>query len=115
MENEKLLTLEEIAKIIETATEGEWNRIYDSYYGKTEFINIHTWKGGFFPWSKIWGISISGKYSDEEGYIELSSITGEEVYPLYKRIQGLYDTYYEKKEQERIQKRNEKLREIRGR
>lgn len=105
--NEKLLTLEEIAKIVETIT--EWDHIYDTYYGKNESYSVMAWEMNFF-WSKNIGISVDSI----EPYIELGSVSGKEVFPLYQRVQELWSMYYEKKEQERTQKRNGKLREIRG-
>ena len=108
MQNEQPLTLEEISKIVDTMT--EWANTGHIYVGTNEFLSIVADKDtSFWPWSKIRIISVNNR----NPIIELGSIRGKHVLPLYQRIQELYRESDIKAEQEYEKIKNERIKEIR--
>ncbi|MDD5132825.1 MAG: hypothetical protein PHD81_04205 [Candidatus Nanoarchaeia archaeon] len=108
MENENPLTLEEIAHVIESIS--SWANVSGWYYGVNKSLRVTAYKSKFFPCSEHCEISVE----ERESFVELGSISGKEVLPLYKRIQELYNLHLKEKKQKSMEIRNEKLREIRG-
>lgn len=118
MNNEKSLTLEEMAKLIETVP--KWIHIYKgSYSGRVGHYGVSAYKSdkSFFDSILFWwlkeDLEVKVYYSEGDNYIKLESKQGKEVLPLYQRIQELYNVQYEKESKEELIMKNEKLRELR--
>ena len=109
-DEEKQLTLEEMTNLMESMT--EWRRVNTLYRGENDSLKMYLSKQpGFLPWS-IKGAEIEVR--DKDTHIELGSVSGKEVLPVYQKAEELYNQYVKEEEQKKIEKRNGLLKKFRG-
>lgn len=111
--DEKPLTLEEIAQLAERVTSWDDFHYTRNYIGilKTKDKKIEIWasKTGFFSWSKEARVSVC-VITNNASY-PIGEIEGKEVYPIYQRIQTLchatQQAYWVEKQKQKVAELNE--------
>ncbi|MDD5331601.1 MAG: hypothetical protein PHE43_02140 [Candidatus Nanoarchaeia archaeon] len=117
MENNKGLTLEEIAQLVEKMD--KWYSFSkDSYNGyledKYQKVNIHCAKIGLISKSKKTRVTVYVTNKKERGSLyDIGEMSGTQVYPIYQKIKELCENSLERQTQEQENKEREWLQKIR--